>query len=495
MGSTRARFRTLGLLLLLALTACAPSAAGSAPAMPPTATTAATVADKTTLALSSAPASAATATTGSRTSVNASMTDSAGPAATATPAATAAADAVSARAAAPLPPSPPTPLPASAGYPGQSNRVPAGYPTPNTADERLIPGGPARDPGSLTWARPGPYIAPHWTDFRLTSFGADQRLATTYYFYWFDLTNRGRNGRFGNGQFDTPVDAAHYSFLSPATHLQQFADMEAAGLDFVLPVYWGEPGHPGRTTAETAPHYWSTEGIPAMVEAEDELRASGAPPLPIGMFYDTTILANADLTTPDGMAYFYVNVRDFYSRIPPKYWAAIDGKPIVWLYDTLWVAKFDQASLDYVSDHFAKDFGGLRPYIVIESQWEHSKGVFPPQSLHADGVYGWGSAANGYNPDPRLTVAEVGPGFTNTAYCKGGSARNCFDISRQGGAYYERELAQAVASNHAILAVETWNEFSEGTDIADTTRYGRKYIDLTREYADRFKARPVAPEG
>jgi len=28
-------------------------------------------------------------------------------------------------------------------------------------------------------------------------------------------------------------------------------------------------------------------------------------------------------------------VRDYYSRIPPRYWAAIDNKPIVWLYDTI----------------------------------------------------------------------------------------------------------------------------------------------------------------
>jgi hypothetical protein len=175
------------------------------------------------------------------------------------------------------------------------------------------------------------------------------------------------------------------------------------------------------------------------------------------MFYDTTILANADLTTPAGKEYFYVNVRDFYSRIPPKYWAAIGGKPIVWLYDTLWVAKFDQSSLDYLSDRFAQDFGGLRPY----------------------------------NANPAFTVAEVGPGFSNTAYCKGGPARNCFNIDRAGGAAYKRQLTQAVASNRKIMAVETWNEFSEGTDVSETTRYGRLYIDLTRLYADRFKARPL----
>src|SRR5205814_2267321 len=77
---------------------------------------------------------------------------------------------------------------------------------------------------------------------------------------------------------------------------------------------------------------WSTEGIPAMVAALDQVAAAGHP-YKLGLFLDTTIMANADLTTPNGKAYLYANVRDFYSRIPPRHWAAIDGKPVVWLYD------------------------------------------------------------------------------------------------------------------------------------------------------------------
>jgi hypothetical protein len=389
-------------------------------------------------------------------------------------------------------PSPTAPAPAptaspAAGFNGQSAEVPPGFPTPNTAGERLVPGGPPRDPGALDWARPGPYFPPAWTDFSLNSFSASQRLVTAYYFYWHDLADPARRARYTSGQFDAPPDLDHYSFLLPETHERQFSDMLDAGLDFVLPVYWGEPGHPGRTTSETTPHYWSTDGLPPMVEALDRLAAAGKH-LQVGMFYDTTIMANADLTTPHGKEYFYVNVRDFFSRIPPKYWAAIGGKPIVWLYDTLWISKFDQSSLDYLSDRFAQDFGGLRLYIVREVQWEHSKGVTPQQTLHSDGLYGWGAAANGYNPDPSLTVAEVGPGFRNTAYCTGGPAKNCFDISRQNGAFMERQLQQAVASRHNILAFETWNEFSEGTDIQETVQYGRTYIQLARHYADRFKA-------
>jgi hypothetical protein len=375
---------------------------------------------------------------------------------------------------------------APANYPGQSNLVPAGFPTPETAFEKLAPGGPARDPGALAWAQPGPFISPNWTDFTLRSFSSSDYLATTYYFYWHDLTDPDRAGRFF-GRFHIPPDPAHYSFLLPETHQREFNDMLAAGFDFVLPVYWGEPGHPGRTTASTSPHYWSTEGIPAMVQALDNLQAQNARQFQIGMFYDTTILANADLTTAAGKEYFYVNVRDYYSRIPPRYWAAIDGKPIVWLYDTIWISKFDQSSLDYLSERFANDFGGLRLYVVRESQWQQSKGILPPTPVTSDGLYAWGAAPFGFNPSPELTVAEVGPGFKNTQYCTGGPERNCFDVDREGGTRYERELQEAVASGRHLLAAETWNEFSEGTDIQETVEMGRQYIDLTRRYVDALK--------
>ncbi|MGH7860630.1 MAG: DUF5010 domain-containing protein, partial [Candidatus Dormibacteraceae bacterium] len=234
-------------------------------------------------------------------------------------------------------------------------------------------------------------------------------------------------------------------------------------------------------------HFWSTEGIPPMVEALNQMAAAGHP-FKVGMFYDTTILANADLTTADGKAYFYVNVRDFYSRIPPRYWAAIDGHPIVWLYDTQWVAKYDQSSFDDLSDRFAQDFDGLRPYIVREWQWYQSKGVQPQVVMKSDNLYAWGAAPFGFNADPRLGVAEVGPGFNNTNYCRGGPSRGCFDVGRANGAYYARQLAAALRSGRTILAIETWNELDEGTGIASTVEFGRAYIDLTRKYADAFHA-------
>jgi hypothetical protein len=348
--------------------------------------------------------------------------------------------------------------------------------------ERLQPNGPPHDPGPLDWAHPGPHVGAAFNRTALSSFTSAQPLVTTYYFYWDDLTDPAR--REANRKYH-PVDQDHYTFLSAAHHCRQFADMQAAGIDFALPVYWGEPGHPGRLFNPVPGHDWSTEGIPPMVEALDALAATNHP-FKVGMFYDTTIMANADLTTENGKAYFYVNVRDYFSRIPPRHWAAIDGKPVVWLYDAQWVSRFDQTSFDDLATRFAADFGGVRPYIVREWQWYQSKGVDPSQVIHSDNLYGWGAALSGYNSDARFGVAEVGPGFDTTGDCGGKVEGGCQLVDRAKGAPYIRQLTAALASGRKILAVETWNEFDEGTGIAETIEFGRTYINLTRRYADAF---------
>ena len=93
-----------------------------------------------------------------------------------------------------------------------------------------------------------------------------------------------------------------------------------------------------------------------MIEALDRLRAQGKN-LKVGLFLDTTIMNNEDLTTQRGKEIFYASIRDFYARIPPQHWAAIDGKPVVWLYDTQKVAAFNQSTFDYVYDQFPRAAG------------------------------------------------------------------------------------------------------------------------------------------
>ena len=53
--------------------------------------------------------------------------------------------------------------------------------------------------------------------------------------------------------------------------------MIGAGVDFLMPVYWGVPGRYDG---------WSFAGLPPLVEAHSALEKEGKKPPAIGMFYD-----------------------------------------------------------------------------------------------------------------------------------------------------------------------------------------------------------------
>jgi hypothetical protein len=349
------------------------------------------------------------------------------------------------------------------------------------------------EPSAYTpWAQPGPYVAPAgYAGFdvvRQESFGAGQRIAVTYFFYWFDAAyfyaTRGRTDTYRLN----PVNHATMSFHDPAWYLKEFGDMQDAGIAAAPPVYWGEPGQYNRRVAPAPElNLFATQGLPPMVEALDTLRAAGRP-FKVGLFFDTTILNDEDLTTERGKTIFYTTIRDYFSKIPPAHWAALGGRPLVWLYDAQRVGNFDQSTFDHVYERFPQDFGGLAPHIVREHQWRHAR-VPPPQPIiQTEGLYLWGAAPFGFNEDPIFTVAQVGPGFCNTQF---GGGANRFCVDREAGAYYRRQLEAALRQRRQILAVETWNELGEQSGILETLEEGRRYLDITREYVERWRALPL----
>ncbi|KPJ76928.1 MAG: hypothetical protein AMS14_01395, partial [Planctomycetes bacterium DG_20] len=166
-------------------------------------------------------------------------------------------------------------------------------------------------------------------------------------------------------------------------------------------------------------------------------------------------------------------------------WATIDGRPIVFLYGAGFAkgGAGDPRLLPYVADRFAEDFGGARPYVVVEQSWR----------LPADATYAWG-AAFGLRV---LGVAALGPGYDDSAV----PGRTTPRQDREGGAFYRRNwdrlLAMDPLRRPTIVAVETWNEWHEGTDVAHSREYGRRDVELTRHYADLWRAgkrlKPTGP--
>ncbi|MBL9126163.1 MAG: DUF5010 domain-containing protein [Verrucomicrobiales bacterium] len=340
----------------------------------------------------------------------------------------------------------------------------------------------------FVWNPPlGPYIG--WTPDAfdgVPTYSRDDRLVLTPYFYWYDVYS-GEHLFDADGSdalTDHPATFTGFSYRSSSWHRTQLEDMAEAGIDVVLPVYWGEPSS-RRPGVPIAGQSWSDAGIPPLVEARDAALAAGKKPPRIGLFYDTSTLrfnaANqaVDLTTARGKAWFYETIRDFYSLVPPRHWAMIDGKPIVFLYSASFATRHDNGCLEYLRSAFARDFGGREPFVVREISW----------NVAADDVYAWGGALGLKNPG----LASLGPGYDHSAV----PGRDPLVVPRADGAFYRDNWLRFLRRPSRRVFVETWNEFHEGTDIAHSREYGRAYIAATRRFVDLFKAgyRPTEPTG
>jgi hypothetical protein len=328
----------------------------------------------------------------------------------------------------------------------------------------------------------GPYVNLKPADFAESrSFSTNDRIVGTYYFYWYDIYTQAHIvDPDGTDALTThPPTLEDFSYKSVRWHKTQLADMEAAGIDVALMVFWGSPAEHDTN----APLHWSFAGLPPLVQAREELLREGRHPPRIGLFYDTSTLQwnswryHADLTTDYGKRFFYATIRDFFSCIPPKHWAMLDGKPIVLLYAAAFAKKWDASFLDHVKAEFPKQFGGRVPWIAPQDSW----------GVKGDSTCAWGGALQFKNPG----IGEIGPGYDHSAV----PGRAPLVRDRENGRFYEQSWLQFLRRPSNFVMIETWNEFHEGTDICESREYGRKYIELTRQYAERFKQGWRPPPG
>jgi hypothetical protein len=129
-------------------------------------------------------------------------------------------------------------------------------------------------------------------------------------------------------------------------------------------------------------------------------------------------------------------------------------------------------------------FDGLWVYKVTHASYPQA---YLKASLWAAGVRQW-EAKTGSR---KLWVATVSPGWDDTrAGCKTDvrvpSAAHKQD--RAGGAYFRATFDAALASQPDWLWVNSFNEWVEGTYVEPSELYGDIFLQLTREFAGRFKA-------
>jgi hypothetical protein len=303
-----------------------------------------------------------------------------------------------------------------------------------------------------------------------------QRLVFTYYFYWYDSTTGGHlQPQLMQDRF--PQSPAP-SWRSQVWQMKQLRDMSAAGIDTALAVYWG---------FDRPQDTWSSQGLAVMGRAYRSLKAAGQAPPRIGLFLDTSIVGMRDLTTDAGKRWFYAQFKDFFTRVPRDAWQLVNGRPVAFLFTSDFTKAVNQSTFDYVYDRFNADFK-VKPYIVREVSWDYpilrwngnERVRDYTHPIRTDNSYLWAAAIHGFVN--RGGVAAVGPGFDDRLV----PGRNPVVTDRKNGDFYAKAWKDAINSGKNLVAIETWDEMHEGSDVCESIEFGRKYIDITRHYADLF---------
>ena len=138
----------------------------------------------------------------------------------------------------------------------------------------------------------------------------------------------------------------------------------------------------------------------------------------------------------------------------------------------------DQSCVDFARAEFRREFG-RDLWLAAQDSWQ----------VKADAVCAWGGALGLRNPG----IGELGPGYDHSAV----PGRTPLVVPREDGRFYERQWVRFLRAPANFVMLETWNEFHEGTTLCESREYGRKYIELTRRYADMFRRGevPAQPRG
>jgi hypothetical protein len=321
---------------------------------------------------------------------------------------------------------------------------------------------------------------------------ADEPRVFSFFYYWYEpltaefwnvVNHANLSNRFPESR---PADWRSVDWFKG-----QFADMAQANIDVALAVYWGD-----NIYRETP---WSTQGLPRMVQALDELDREGLPAPTVGLFFDTYVLDGANLTDADRLDWLTSQLRTYFKLVPARHRATQDGRPIIWLYLSNFANDFNQDTFDELSDRLRDDLDGARPFWIAEVSWRNPtwtddqgmRHFDPDQLISFDGFYRWGSASAGtLFADRGMPIASVGPGYDDTAITERGDERSA--RPREDGCFYARNWLKAQQLGAQWVAVETWNELYEGSGIAETAEWGREYIVATGTYSTAFKQnRPI----
>lgn len=176
-------------------------------------------------------------------------------------------------------------------------------------------------------------------------------------------------------------------------------------------------------------------------------------------------------------------------------WLKVEGKPVVFIYSRAlgqiglkgWREAIADVNTSYplgvvcigdqISRRAARIFDGLHTYITAGDL----QGKDPEQAkAWANAKFpGWVRTATAQR---RISTLTVIPGYNDTKIRNPG-----LKVERFDGELYRAQWEEAIAANPDWILITSWNEWHEGSDIEPSVEYGETYLDITAEFARKFK--------
>jgi len=288
---------------------------------------------------------------------------------------------------------------------------------------------------------------------------SDERLVLAFYYAWYD-SKTWTSGKVPD------LPATLYASADRDAMARHIDQAKAAGIDALVLNWWGKGN-----------------------QTEKNLSAL----LDVAAQKGFRVAVDFDPNSPfmSGAASYVDNLRHLLAvhAAHPAY-LRYQGRPVLFFFNTsrlsiaAWKSIRDQADPNHSAVWIAEGtdlsylsvFDGHHLYSIT---WANR--MAPSQILPS-----WGERVRKYNRDHgtgKLWIATVMPGYDDRKARSGGFAR-----SRDGGDYYRQCWQAAIASKPHWVIVNSFNEWLEGTYIEPSQAYGSLYLDLTRDWAARFRS-------
>jgi len=293
-----------------------------------------------------------------------------------------------------------------------------------------------------------------------------ERLVLAFYYAWFDQ-NTWNSGK-------VPGLPQHpYNSDDQTAMARQIDEAKSAGIDAFVLNWWGK-GNRTEKNLKSLLDIAAQKGFRVAVDFDiNSPFMAGADSYADNLRHLHSVHAShpAYLRYLDRPVVFFYNV----SRLPVGTWQ--------WLRDqadpdrkAIWIAE--GTDLKYQSV-----FDGHHLYSIT---WPNR--IPPSQTLPR-----WGDRVRTYNQQhgtAKLWVATVMPGYDDRKARPGSG----FVRPREGGDYYRQCWQAAITSKPHWVIINSFNEWPEGSYIEPSQAHGNLYLDLTREWAARFREADLAAD-